>query len=245
MRLNPEVWALVRQVRRPTLTVLAGVMLIAPWSLVPAGERPVAPAAEVEMADAVAPEAMAQARDAVASAWRDRILYRERARVAEQYASRFRIPIGLAEDIHWAAQKERIDPHLAFRLVRAESSFRTTAVSPVGAVGLTQVMPATANWLVPGTAGEDLLDARFNLRIGFRYLRKLMDMYGDAELALLAYNRGPGVVDSMLDEGLDPDNGYSEMVLTGDRTRHQEHIAAQAAARAATPEPPARRGASF
>ncbi len=209
------------------MTVLAGLAMLVPFSMAPGS--PGGTDAAVE--ESIAPEAVEQALDAVNSAWRDRILHRERIRAAEQFAVRFRIPVGLSEDIHWAAQKERIDPHLAFRLVRAESSFRSTAVSPVGAIGLTQVMPATANWLVPGTEGEDLLDARFNLRIGFRYLRKLIDTYGgDAELALLAYNRGPGVVDALLDEGLDPDNGYSAMVLTGDRTRHAEHIAAKAAA---------------
>lgn len=242
MRLIPEARALGRRVRRPTMTVLAGLCLMTPLALVPLAGPGLARAGA---RDDVPPEALEQARDAVASAWRDRILHHERARVAEQYAVRFRIPVGLAEDIHWAAQKERIDPHLGFRLVRAESSFRPGAVSPVGAVGLTQVMPATANWLVPGTEGEDLLDARFNLRIGFRYLRKLMDTYGgDAELALLAYNRGPAVVDALLVEGLDPDNGYSEMVLTGDRTRHQQHVAAQAAARSAATET-ARRSQSF
>ena len=242
MKVIPEARAIGRRVRRPAMMLLAGMCLMAPLATFPlAAPGLVRPA----MQDGVAPEAMEQARDAVASAWRDRVLHRERARVAEQYAVRFRIPVGLAEDIHWAAQKERIDPHLGFRLVRAESSFRPGAVSPVGAVGLTQVMPATANWLVPGTEGEDLLDARFNLRIGFRYLRKLMDAYGgDAELALLAYNRGPAVVDALLVEGQDPDNGYSELVLTGDRTRHQEHIAAQAAARSAATET-ARRSQSF
>ncbi|MGH7500959.1 MAG: lytic transglycosylase domain-containing protein [Longimicrobiales bacterium] len=174
---------------------------------------------------------MAQAQDAVAAAWRDRTVHRERTRVAAQYARRFRIPADLALDIHWAATKEHIDPHLAFKLVRVESSFRSTAVSPVGAVGLTQVMPATADWLIPGTSAEDLMEARFNLRVGFRYLRKLLDTYGgNAHLALLAYNRGPGVVDALLDQGFDPDNGYGEFVLTGDGTRHQEFIKAKAAA---------------
>jgi soluble lytic murein transglycosylase-like protein len=75
------------------------------------------------------------------------------------------------------------------------------------------------------------MEPRFNLRVGFKYLRKLLDTYGgNAELALVAYNRGPGVVDALLDQGFDPDNGYSELVMTGDATRHQEFIQAKVAA---------------
>jgi soluble lytic murein transglycosylase-like protein len=243
MRLIPEVRALCQRARRPTISLLVGLGFIAPASaFVVTGQDHPASAVMVPAES----EEVAQARDAVAAAWRERTLYRERSRVAAQYASRFRIPADLALDIHWAATKERIDPHLAFKLVRVESSFRSTAVSPVGAIGLTQVMPATADWLIPGTSVEDLMEPRFNLRVGFRYLRKLLDTYGgDAHLALLAYNRGPGVVDALLDQGFDPDNGYGDFVLTGDATRHQEFIAAKAAAaesQAATE--PERRGKS-
>lgn len=228
MRLVPEVRALCKRARRPTISVLVGLGFIAPASaFVVAGQDQASSA----FTPAFVSEEAGQAHDAVTAAWRERTLYRERSRVAAQYATRFRIPADLALDIHWAATKERIDPHLAFKLVRVESSFRSGAVSPVGAVGLTQVMPATAEWLMPGTSVEDLLQPRFNLRVGFRYLRKLLDTYGgDAHLALLAYNRGPGVVDALLDQGFDPDNGYGEFVMTGDATRHQEFIAAKAAA---------------
>src|SRR5690606_15225151 len=110
---------------------------------------------------------------------------------------------------------------VAFGLVAAESSFRPAAVSPVGAIGLTQVMPATARDVEPGTSRKELFDTQTNLRIGFSYLRKLMDKYqGDTELALTAYNRGPGTVDRVLKRGGDPDNGYADKVLTGESERH-------------------------
>jgi soluble lytic murein transglycosylase-like protein len=231
MRLNPEVRALCQRARRPTISLLVGLGFIAPASAFVVAEQQENGDSVTTFVSEPAFEEMAQARDAVASAWRERILHRERARVAAQYASRFRISPELAHDIHWAATRERIDPHLAFKLVRVESSFRSTAISPVGAVGLTQVMPATADWLIPGTSVEDLMEPRFNLRVGFKYLRKLLDTYGgNAELALVAYNRGPGVVDALLDQGFDPDNGYSELVMTGDATRHQEFIQAKVAA---------------
>ncbi|MDH3296849.1 MAG: transglycosylase SLT domain-containing protein [Gemmatimonadota bacterium] len=137
----------------------------------------------------------------------------EQLRVVHEYSSAFRIPADLAEAIREAAQREDLDPDIAFRLVATESSFRRRAISPVGAVGYTQVMPSTANWLEPGLAEGDLFDRDTNLRLGFRYLRMLLDQYGDARLALLAYNRGPGVVSGIMARGEDPANGYARQIL--------------------------------
>lgn len=140
---------------------------------------------------------------------------------AGTYAQRFRIPAGLARSIYAAARDEEIPPDVAFGLVRAESSFRPRAVSQAGAVGLTQVLPSTGRWIVPGTTRRDLLDPETNLRVGFRYLRYLYDKYdGDERLALTAYNRGPGTVDRHLKQGRNPDNGYVEMVRTGHSRKH-------------------------
>jgi soluble lytic murein transglycosylase-like protein len=126
------------------------------------------------------------------------------------------IPRSLAEQIHDIAIDNDIEPELAFGLVKTESAFDNRAVSNVGARGLTQVMPRTARWLQPGTTIEDLYNRAFNLNMGFGYLRDLIDKYdGDVRLALLAYNRGPGTVDRVLDRGGDPDNGYADMVLSG------------------------------
>lgn len=160
---------------------------------------------------------------AVGQAWRE-----ARVEVAENKASdrdtviqrnveRYReytIPRDLAEDIYDIALAEDIDPDVAFGLVRTESAFKNTATSHVGAIGLTQLMPATARWIDKDVSPRDLRDQRTNLRIGFKYLNDLMKKYdGDAELALLAYNRGPGTVDRILKRGGNPDNGYPDMVL--------------------------------
>jgi soluble lytic murein transglycosylase-like protein len=137
------------------------------------------------------------------------------------FAREFRIPVTLAAQIHSAALAANIKPRIAFGLVKAESSFRTKAVSPVGAVGLTQLLPSTARWLVPGTTRRDLMVPQTNLRVGFKYLRHLIDQYdGNEKLALTAYNRGPGTVSKLLKRGRNPDNGYAEKVLTGSSTRH-------------------------
>lgn len=129
-------------------------------------------------------------------------------------SSRFGIPADLAERIEDIALAEGIEPRVAFGLVRAESEFNRRAVSPVGAVGLTQLMPSTARYFKRGVSREALFDRDTNLRIGFRYLRTLIEKYnGNLELALLAYNRGPDRVDNLLRAGVDPNNGYVEMVL--------------------------------
>ncbi len=118
----------------------------------------------------------------------------------------------LAEQIYDVAQANEIDPEIAFGLVRAESSFRNTSMSPVGAIGLTQLMPRTAAGIEPGVTRTQLKEPATNLRIGFKYLRSLLDKYGETDLALIAYNRGPGTVDRELKRGRDPDNGYAAFV---------------------------------
>jgi soluble lytic murein transglycosylase-like protein len=131
------------------------------------------------------------------------------------------IPADLASAIYDIARSEGVDPALAFSLVRVESDFTRRAVSSAGAIGLTQVMPATAFWLQPGLTREDLFERDTNLRLGFRYLRMMLEQYnGDLHLALLAYNRGPGRVDDILRAGGDPSNGYSMKVRSGALTRN-------------------------
>jgi hypothetical protein len=150
----------------------------------------------------------------VEAAWRQRAMERESQKLSAQFVQRgYRVSPELALSIHEAALRYEIDPKTAFGLVRAESGFRNTATSPVGAVGLTQLMPRTAAWMEPGVTREQLRNPDVNLDIGFKYLRYLKDKYnGNEDLALLAYNRGPGTVDRALRRGLNPDNGYAAFV---------------------------------
>lgn len=132
------------------------------------------------------------------------------------YSRKHRIPADLAAAIYDIALTEGIEPSLAFSLVRVESGFTRRAVSSAGAVGLTQVMPATALWLQPDLTYNDLFERETNLRLGFRYLKMLLQQYkGDLNLALLAYNRGPGRVDNILQAGGNPSNGYDGAVRSG------------------------------
>ncbi len=134
------------------------------------------------------------------------------------YSHKFRIPADLAGAIYDAAVIERIDPDLAFPLVKLESGFRETARSEVGAIGLTQLMLGTARFYDSTLTREALYDRDTNLRIGFRYLRDLIkEQRGDIQMALLAYNRGPTAVQVAKELDLDASNGYDRIVLKGYR----------------------------
>lgn len=89
------------------------------------------------------------------------------------------------------AQRHRLDALLLASIIEVESGFDPAAVSYRGATGLMQVMPATAGSEDP-TA---LVDPERNLDLGARYFHQLLRRYsGDLELALAAYNAGPGNV---------------------------------------------------
>jgi soluble lytic murein transglycosylase-like protein len=140
--------------------------------------------------------------------------YIEKLERIHRNSARYGIPADLAAAIEDIALAEGIDPRLAFELVRVESRFNPRARSPVGAVGFTQLMPETARLLRPGIRDPEMYERETNLRLGFRFLRFLINKYdGDVRLALLAYNRGPSTVDALLARGVDPSNGYVQRVL--------------------------------
>lgn len=89
------------------------------------------------------------------------------------------------------AREVGVDSALLASVIHAESSGDPKAVSPAGAKGLMQLTDATAQDL----GVKDVFDPTENVRAGGRYLRKLIDRYGDTDLALAAYNAGPGNVD--------------------------------------------------
>ena len=226
----PAVRALCERIRRPaTIRLLIGLGLIAPAALIKDADpqltmevpeqRQILPPLIVD----VSPEALAEAKaeNPVFEAWKKGQPKISLGSTASRYAQQYRISEPLAEQIHTAAVASGIAPNIAFGLVRAESGFRTRVVSPVGAVGLTQLMPATARWLKPGTTRRDLENPSVNLKLGFTYLRQLIDEYdGNERLALTAFNRGPGTVNKLLKRGRNPDNGYADKVITGKSARH-------------------------
>jgi membrane-bound lytic murein transglycosylase MltF len=92
-----------------------------------------------------------------------------------------------------------VDPRLVKALIQVESCFDRYAVSRVGAKGLMQLMPATAQSM----GVYNVFNANDNIRGGIRYLRQMMDRFEeDMELALAAYNAGPEAVEKY--QGIPP-----------------------------------------
>jgi soluble lytic murein transglycosylase-like protein len=138
----------------------------------------------------------------------------ERTNAILANSAKYRIPVDLAEDIYDIALSEGIDPVLGFQLVKVESGFKANARSSMAAFGYTQLQLPTARFYDPDVTVSQLFDRETNLRIGFRFLRDLLEQFDhDMGLALVAYNRGPGKVAGILAKGGDPANGYAEAVM--------------------------------
>jgi soluble lytic murein transglycosylase len=115
------------------------------------------------------------------------------------------------------AREQRVQPALVKAVIAAESSFDPAAVSRKGAQGLMQLMPGTAREL----GVDDPLEPTDNVRGGARYLRNMLDRYGDLSRAIAAYNAGPTAVDRY--GGIPPypeTQDYVNRVLTYYRAYH-------------------------
>lgn len=103
--------------------------------------------------------------------------------------------------VRQAAMANGIEPALIYAIMREESTFDPAARSPVGALGLMQLMPATAakaarDYKLPYSDEAALLQPQVNIPIAVAYLRELLDRYGgNPTYAMAAYNAGPGAVD--------------------------------------------------
>lgn len=131
-------------------------------------------------------------------------------------------PLRYETEIAGAAGQFHVDPYLVAAVVKAESGFDPEAKSNAGAVGLMQLMPATADWIAarddwPGASKPDLRDPTENLDLGTYYLAFLLDRFHDVPTALAAYNAGHGVVEQWLAaRGARPMDGSPTTLLAAD-----------------------------
>jgi soluble lytic murein transglycosylase len=113
---------------------------------------------------------------------------------------RARYPLHYEQIIRTHARNYDLDPALLAAVIYTESRFRADARSAAGAIGLMQLLPATARGIAVRTSGDrfvvaDLLDPELNIRYGAWYLRSLVRRYGKLRTALAAYHAGPGNID--------------------------------------------------
>jgi soluble lytic murein transglycosylase len=130
----------------------------------------------------------------------------------------------LSEVIHEESSKRHLDPLLVLALIQVESSFQPTAVSPMGARGMMQIMPDTGKFLAETLAGEygyhaaafkpeSLDDPVLNLRLGIYYLHDLRNQFQHLNHALTAYNFGPADTQNRLENNLDLSGEFATLVL--------------------------------
>jgi soluble lytic murein transglycosylase-like protein len=116
----------------------------------------------------------------------------------------------IARHVHKYSQIYGQDPDLVLAIMKVESDYDPNAVSHMGATGLMQVMP---QWKQVLGIRENLTDPETSVRYGLQILGFYRNMYKDLEMALTAYNRGPGPVDMALMRGKSPLNRYAPKVL--------------------------------
>jgi soluble lytic murein transglycosylase len=115
----------------------------------------------------------------------------------------YMFPLRYKSEIIENANQNNIAPELLAAIINAESGFVPNKISNKGAVGLMQILPTTANYTVQKfgiSAAPDLFDPAENIAVGTRYLKYLLDKFGDTTTALFAYNAGEGNVAKWLAE---------------------------------------------
>lgn len=125
----------------------------------------------------------------------------------------------LASQVFDYSREHGLDPLLVLSVIRVESGFAPKAVSPMGALGIMQVMPATARfiterrgWSWPGES--ELFDPSFNIRLATSHLSDLITKFGSVEEALIAYNCGEGTMQELSSSGLPLPRSYARRVLS-------------------------------
>jgi soluble lytic murein transglycosylase-like protein len=116
------------------------------------------------------------------------------------------------------AARHDLDPELVLAVMQVESNCYHMAVSPVGALGLMQLLPSTGEELarhynIEWRGPETLFDPFVNVKLGVAYLGRLSDRYRSMPTALAAYNWGPGRIDRRLRRGARVPSLYAKQVM--------------------------------
>jgi soluble lytic murein transglycosylase len=136
-------------------------------------------------------------------------------------------PLRYGEIVRGHSRNYHLDPALLAAVIYQESKFDADARSDRGAVGLMQLLPATAEGIAARTGGSkfrvsDLYDPEINVRYGAWYLRHLLDKYDSERVALAAYNAGQANVDSWRYRGIGIQ--FEETRDFVDRVEHLKHV---------------------
>ena len=139
---------------------------------------------------------------------------------------------GIADNEAWKVSttildesaRRDLDPMLVLAVIKVESGFRDQALSPMGARGIMQIMPETGKYLSEELLRVDGLKTRtftpnhlddpvLNIKLGVYYLDGLKKQFRNLNLALLAYNLGPGEIQNRLDNNIHFTDEYAAVVL--------------------------------
>ena len=120
-------------------------------------------------------------------------------------------PLKYKDTIIEIANQYNIEPVMIASIINAESGFDANSVSNVGAVGLMQLMPATAEYIALKSGIEydsaRLTEPRYNITLGTAYFAYLLKIFGDTDTAICAYNAGPNKVQEWLSNSEYSKNG--------------------------------------
>jgi soluble lytic murein transglycosylase len=143
------------------------------------------------------------------------------------WLGRLMYPIHYQSDIKASAINHKVDPYLVAAIIRAETNYKTGKASKKGAIGIMQIMPDTAQWIIESAkfSNVQLTDierrADVSIELGSWYLGSLHEQFDhNAIAAVAAYNAGPGNVRSWLNDGVwDGTKETVEQIPFGE-TRH-------------------------
>ncbi len=140
----------------------------------------------------------------------------------------------VSEVILEESAKRHLDPMMVLAVIQVESGFQPTAVSPMGARGIMQIMPETGKFLSESLGQEygfhpasfrpeSLDDPLLNIRLGVYYLHDLTKQFKSLNLALLAYNAGPGEIQNRLEKNVTFSEKYATLVFDAYHSFKKSH----------------------